>query len=589
VKIADFGISKRAEDGNGPSTVKGTLQFMAPELLFNSGQYLNSYNHQSSDIWALGGMTFRMLSGKHAFKHQGELFEYYQKRREFPTESLRALVGETGSQFVSSLMIVEPELRMNATDALFHPWITPHFVDPEDVAVDLTSDMLSSPIEQMRLSKEHDEEPTSLTSEASARWSTVSNARIMESNVYSKTAKPSPTTIIPRQEHSHPRRATRKTEDKISDNTLRTIKPTYLPVSHDGMDGESNSSNFLLSSGPSTHVATPAINTRRKRDPTVPTSPPLLPAVSISSPKEAITSPSPGVAQKSFSVWSTRGERDLVADSPSPPPPRDSFRVRGARGEREPIVYVPGPPGPPPPPRRSFSVRVARGEKDPVVDTPSLPRPRKSLNIRGAHRERDPIVDIPSPPPPRGSFSVQRTGDENKPSPAYASPHVTGSQRHQPELLTPPSTGGDRFPRRFMSLRRSTSVDRLMLSNLPEETDVEIVEEEYLHRIEEGSMKPMHLKGLLSVSTTSNKPLPVILADIIRVLGQLGIQYTDIKSGFSCEIKPGVPWKRWELRFEILIIKVPLLSLHGIQFKKVEGRMIHYKNIAQEILKGLKI
>jgi serine/threonine protein kinase len=32
VKIGDFGISKRADDGLAASTLKGTLGFLAPEL-----------------------------------------------------------------------------------------------------------------------------------------------------------------------------------------------------------------------------------------------------------------------------------------------------------------------------------------------------------------------------------------------------------------------------------------------------------------------------------------------------------------------------------------------------------------------------
>jgi hypothetical protein len=34
---------------------------------------------------------------------------------------------------------------------------------------------------------------------------------------------------------------------------------------------------------------------------------------------------------------------------------------------------------------------------------------------------------------------------------------------------------------------------------------------------------------------------------------------------------------------------VPLLSLHGIQFKKGEGNIMYYKNMAQEILNLLRL
>lgn len=256
------------------------------------------------------------------------------------------------------------------------------------------------------------------------------------------------------------------------------------------------------------------------------------------------------------------------------------------------------------------------------------------------------------------------------------------------------------------------------------------------------NMKPVYLKGLFSVSTTSNRPLPEIRAEIIRVLRQLGVDYWEIKGGFSCRHAPSIDLKENEkrvppsgmasprspesintsqpgsaglghrrkisfvgskdrvdkrersrddfadsvrspttphtphtprshrrgpstsgpsnaisngasasgahdaslsntdesdgservnprdkpvpmtpaerereraggpkarpagetmthvqsdvgesmvLRFDIFIVKVPLLSLHGIQFKKVEGNIMVYKNMAQEILKGLRL
>ncbi|EOD51872.1 putative serine threonine protein kinase protein [Neofusicoccum parvum UCRNP2] len=43
------------------------------------------------------------------------------------------------------------------------------------------------------------------------------------------------------------------------------------------------------------------------------------------------------------------------------------------------------------------------------------------------------------------------------------------------------------------------------------------------------------------------------------------------------------------LKFEIYIVKVPLLSLHGIQFKKVDGGTWQYKDVAQKILNELRL
>ena len=43
------------------------------------------------------------------------------------------------------------------------------------------------------------------------------------------------------------------------------------------------------------------------------------------------------------------------------------------------------------------------------------------------------------------------------------------------------------------------------------------------------------------------------------------------------------------LKFEILVVKVPLLSLHGLQFKKVDGGTWQYKRMAETILAELRL
>lgn len=43
------------------------------------------------------------------------------------------------------------------------------------------------------------------------------------------------------------------------------------------------------------------------------------------------------------------------------------------------------------------------------------------------------------------------------------------------------------------------------------------------------------------------------------------------------------------LEFEIFIVKVPLLSLHGIQFKRLSGGTWQYKNMADQILRELRL
>jgi len=220
-------------------------------------------------------------------------------------------------------------------------------------------------------------------------------------------------------------------------------------------------------------------------------------------------------------------------------------------------------------------------------------------------------------------------------------------------------------------------------ANVPKETDKDLAANPDNPNKSLENMKPVYLKGLFSVSTTSNKPLPIIRMDIVRVLKQLGVEYSEIKGGFSCRHAPSIDLNRvvdngqaspefqpshrrrisfaggfrsgdrnneerpekpapnssrqrypgpdtsftasdesdnsetavtsrpsragdrpagettthvqsdlgenMVLRFEIFIVKVPLFSLHGIQFKKVSGGTWNYKEMAQKILDALRL
>ncbi|KAL0569877.1 Serine/threonine-protein kinase [Marasmius crinis-equi] len=52
--------------------------------------------------------------------------------------------------------------------------------------------------------------------------------------------------------------------------------------------------------------------------------------------------------------------------------------------------------------------------------------------------------------------------------------------------------------------------------------------------------KPVYLKGLFSVATTSTKSPPVIKADIRRVLDRMQVQYRELKGGFECIHVPSI-------------------------------------------------
>ncbi|KAL8855550.1 MAG: hypothetical protein Q9178_007819, partial [Gyalolechia marmorata] len=93
IKIADFGISKRATEGlTALRTQTGTPAFAAPEVLglgdlddTNDGTYTHAV-----DIWSTGVITFLILTGETFFRNPTQLRQYTRGRLDFPLDTLRA-------------------------------------------------------------------------------------------------------------------------------------------------------------------------------------------------------------------------------------------------------------------------------------------------------------------------------------------------------------------------------------------------------------------------------------------------------------------------------------------------------------------
>ncbi|KAI0338743.1 Pkinase-domain-containing protein [Trametopsis cervina] len=60
------------------------------------------------------------------------------------------------------------------------------------------------------------------------------------------------------------------------------------------------------------------------------------------------------------------------------------------------------------------------------------------------------------------------------------------------------------------------------------------------HSSDEKEYRPVFLKGLFSVQTTTSKPPAVIKEDIRRVLDRMQVQYREIKTGFECIHAPSI-------------------------------------------------
>lgn len=100
--------------------MKGTLGFIAPEL----HGFTKTKDDYAPDLWALGEVTFQMITKLPAFKNMGLLHNYTQDPSSFPSVTLRLHnVSDSALDFILSTMNPLPEKRITADLALNHPWV----------------------------------------------------------------------------------------------------------------------------------------------------------------------------------------------------------------------------------------------------------------------------------------------------------------------------------------------------------------------------------------------------------------------------------------------------------------------------------
>eukprot|EP00178_Gracilaria_changii_P016820 TRINITY_DN48228_c0_g1_i1.p1 TRINITY_DN48228_c0_g1~~TRINITY_DN48228_c0_g1_i1.p1 ORF type:complete len:450 (+),score=58.47 TRINITY_DN48228_c0_g1_i1:29-1378(+) len=118
MKVADFGLSK--DSGKGAlMTSCGTPDYVAPEVL--SG---NEYGI-SVDVWSIGVITYILLCGFPPFwgDTQKELFDRILSGQfDFPSPEWNQ-ISQAAKDFVSRMLVVDPEERYSSAEALKDPWL----------------------------------------------------------------------------------------------------------------------------------------------------------------------------------------------------------------------------------------------------------------------------------------------------------------------------------------------------------------------------------------------------------------------------------------------------------------------------------
>ncbi|XP_060614211.2 death-associated protein kinase 2-like [Anolis sagrei] len=121
IKIIDFGLAQKLEEGVPFKSLCGTPQYIAPEVI--NYEALST----ATDMWSIGVITYILLSGMSPFQGETDpetLSNVVAGNYEFE-EKYFSQTSEMAKDFIQQLLVKEPGNRMTASECLRHPWIKP--------------------------------------------------------------------------------------------------------------------------------------------------------------------------------------------------------------------------------------------------------------------------------------------------------------------------------------------------------------------------------------------------------------------------------------------------------------------------------
>lgn len=126
VKITDFGLSRIVDEKGEMSTLCGTPQYMAPEIL------LRMKYSSKADVWSIGVIIYVILSGRHPFNGP-KINDILKKIQAGPLDFSHPVwraVSPLAKDVIRSILVIDPEKRPSVDKVLAHRW----FAEDEDEA-----------------------------------------------------------------------------------------------------------------------------------------------------------------------------------------------------------------------------------------------------------------------------------------------------------------------------------------------------------------------------------------------------------------------------------------------------------------------
>ncbi|NXR28757.1 DAPK3 kinase, partial [Cinclus mexicanus] len=132
IKLIDFGLAHKIEDGVEFKNIFGTPEFVAPEIVNYEPLGL------AADMWSIGVITYILLSGASPFlgeTKQETLANITAVNYDFDEEFF-SNTSDLAKDFIQKLLVKDTRKRLTIQEALSHPWITVRLKKEKDLLKD---------------------------------------------------------------------------------------------------------------------------------------------------------------------------------------------------------------------------------------------------------------------------------------------------------------------------------------------------------------------------------------------------------------------------------------------------------------------
>ena len=144
VKLIDFGTAKIFERGRQENKYVGSSYYMAPEIL--KRQY-----DEKCDLWSIGVILYILLTGRPPFdgNDDEEILENVKKGVYDKWGYPFPILSEQSKDLIFKLLQYDPQKRLNAEQALEHPWFKTAEFKKKDKVNSISPELAKELIENM--------------------------------------------------------------------------------------------------------------------------------------------------------------------------------------------------------------------------------------------------------------------------------------------------------------------------------------------------------------------------------------------------------------------------------------------------------